>query len=593
MEIHNQSTRSQLSVPILHENRILGIITLESPELSAYSESEEAFVTQLANQAAIDIVNAELYNESQRRLKNQSILYRASTQLVGAITPIKVAQTIIKAVSEVIQPLEVGIYNWAAKVQRYELLGDGGKHLPSDIEGTLDLPNSFKENDFNLISKDSPIETLGMAGCDDCQIYTYVLEMPQRQPALVLLHLSPQQQIRANETELLKTILAQGSIALQNAHNFLEAKNGHDRLAAVINSIEEGILMVNTEGQVLVANDPIQELTGLPLAKLLETPILELPDNILNSLGYSQTEIGSILSAIGNSPMSIPPKTVVEFSDTQRTNIFERLTSPIWGHDGTIIGLMIVMRDITKQREIEQTREAITETIVHDLRSPMSAVVGALELLSDTLANVGDPTIEQSLLVAQRSSNRVVSLTEALLDIARLQSGRMVIEYQAIDFPSLVSELMIEFTALANDDSVIIRNHIPQQLPPVSADANKLIRVITNLVDNAIKFTPEGGHVTITAEHNENNFVAIKVINSGPGVPIDYREKIFERFVQVPGQRARRRGTGLGLAFCQLTVEAHGGTIWVDANPEGGSIFTFTLPTVSSRENPLSDNAKD
>jgi signal transduction histidine kinase len=179
--------------------------------------------------------------------------------------------------------------------------------------------------------------------------------------------------------------------------------------------------------------------------------------------------------------------------------------------------------------------------------------------------------------VAQRSANRVLTLTEALLDIARLQSGRVEIDYQSIDLPTMISELMIEYTALANDENVIIRNEIPKTLPPLQADPDKLIRVITNLVDNAIKFTPEGGHVTISADSNQN-FVQVKIIDSGPGVPIDYRNKIFERFVQVPGRRGRRRGTGLGLAFCRLTVEAHGGKIWVDANPEGGSIFTFTVP---------------
>jgi signal transduction histidine kinase len=208
----------------------------------------------------------------------------------------------------------------------------------------------------------------------------------------------------------------------------------------------------------------------------------------------------------------------------------------------------------------------------------MSAIVGALELLSDTLADVDNPVIEQTLLVAQRSAHRVLSLTDALLDIARLQSGRTEVEYQIIDLPSLVSELMVEFTALANDNNVIIRNDIPNHLPNIRVDQDKLIRIITNLVDNAIKFSPEGGHVIISAEVETSQFLIIKVTDSGPGVPPDYREKIFERFVQVPGQQSRRRGTGLGLAFCQLTVEAHGGRIWVDSNPEGGSIFKFSMP---------------
>jgi signal transduction histidine kinase len=249
-----------------------------------------------------------------------------------------------------------------------------------------------------------------------------------------------------------------------------------------------------------------------------------------------------------------------------------------------VIGWMIVVRDITEEHEIEQAREAITETVVHDLRSPMSAIVGALEMLSECLNEAEDPVIQQALLVAQRSANRVLALTEALLDIARLQSGRMEIASDTINLSKLVSELLAEFTALANDDSVIIRSEIPALLPILRADRDKLIRVLTNLVDNAIKFSSHGDAITISAESTAENQVTIKVKDSGPGIPPDYREKIFERFVQVPGLRGRRRGTGLGLAFCRLAVEAHGGRIWVESPPEGGSIFTFTLPVDPNSE---------
>ncbi len=582
LDIHNQEIKSQLSVPIIQENRILGIITLESPELNAYFESEEAFVTQLANQAAIDIVNAELYRETQRRLAEQSILFQASTQLVSAVAPKSVAQTITKAIEAVSHPLGVGIYTWQDGVQHYAILSEIGEHLPPEIAGPTMPVNLSRETDLNILSSSDPLAKSLSAGCTNCQVLIFPLEMPQQPSGLVVLHLSQQHDIGPKEAELLRTILAQGSIALQNAHNFLEAKNGRDRLAAIINSIEEGILLLDIEGHILLANEPIRVLTGIPLEEIVQTPIGKLPDEVLEKLGYRNKEIRAVINSLSQSRTAVTQKSTFKLSDAQRTNIIERVTSPIWRHDGNITGLMFVLRDITKQREIEQTREAITETIVHDLRSPMSAIVGALDLLSSTLAGADDPIIEQSLLVAQRSANRVLALTEALLDIARLQSGRMEIEYESIDLPALVAELMVEYTALANDESVIIRNRLPQQLPAIYADLDKLIRIITNLVDNAIKFTPEGGHVTISAGLAAENLIEVQVIDSGPGIPLDYREKIFERFVQVPGQRARRRGTGLGLAFCRLTVEAHGGQIWVDANPEGGSIFRFTIPIALS-----------
>lgn len=584
LDLCGSDIRSQLSVPIIHEKRMLGVISLESPDLFAYSESEEFFVTQLANHAAIDIINAELYHETQHRLQEQSTLYQVSTKLVSAVSPNQVAQTITQAIDAVIHPIEIGIYNWIDGTSKYTLIGEVNQPISSEIDPSPELTRLLIQDiGLQSIQPDHTLFDSFDTSCNNCQIFIFPLEMSQQRPGFVTLHLAQSRHITRNEAELLKTIIAQGAIALQNARNFLDAKNGHDRLTAILNSIEEGILMIDTEGHVLLANEPIRVLSGTSVEEFLETPIFELPDQILETIGYNQPEIRSIINTISRLQAPSSPKTNFEVQDSQRTRKVERVTTPIWGHDGTIIGLMIVVRDITEDYEIEQTREAITETIVHDVRSPMSAIVGALELLSDTLADSDNPIIEQSLLVAQRSAFRVLSLTDALLDIARLQSGRMEIEFENIDLPSLVAELMIEFTALANDNSVIIHNDTPDQLPAIRADLDKLIRIITNLVDNAIKFSPQGGHVFISAEAKSNQFLSIKVTNSGPGVPLDYRDKIFERFVQVPGQRSHRRGIGLGLAFCRLTVEAHGGKIWVDANPDGGSIFGFDLPFASLR----------
>jgi len=229
LDIHNLDTKSQLSVPIIHENRVLGIITLESSELEAYSVSEEAFVTQLANQAAIDIINAELHNETQHRLREQSILYQASTQLVSAIAPENVAKTITNAIDELIHPLEIGIYNWVDDAQLYDLPGKPGEHLPEFIESSAELINLSKGIGINAILSDSPIADQLSVGCKNCQIYICPLEIPQQPSKLVVLHLNQNHQITVNETELLKTILAQGSISLQNTHNYFEAKKGRDR----------------------------------------------------------------------------------------------------------------------------------------------------------------------------------------------------------------------------------------------------------------------------------------------------------------------------------------------------------------------------
>jgi signal transduction histidine kinase len=239
---------------------------------------------------------------------------------------------------------------------------------------------------------------------------------------------------------------------------------------------------------------------------------------------------------------------------------------------------MIVLRDVTEEHELNQAREDIAETLVHDLRSPMSAVLGSLEFLEETLKpEERDPVVTQSLNVARRGARRVLALIETLLEIAKMQSGQLELNTQNAALPSLVGESMQEFMLAANEAGIALNHDIPQWLPKVTVDREKVVRVLNNLLDNAVKFTPEGGTVSVSADL-EDEMVVVQVKDTGPGIPEEYRDKIFERFAQIPGRRGRRRGTGLGLAFCRLAIESHGGRIWVADGPEGGSIFHFTLP---------------
>jgi signal transduction histidine kinase len=148
----------------------------------------------------------------------------------------------------------------------------------------------------------------------------------------------------------------------------------------------------------------------------------------------------------------------------------------------------------------------------------------------------------------------------------------------SVELHRLVVAILTEYLPQSTEYGVELCNAIPTHLPDIHADQGKLTRVIANLIDNAIKFAPSGSQVVVSASLFADDQIIIQVSDNGPGVPEDYREKIFERFTQVPGSHGRRRGTGLGLTFCKLAVEAHGGRIWVDANPDGGSIFKITLP---------------
>jgi signal transduction histidine kinase len=245
---------------------------------------------------------------------------------------------------------------------------------------------------------------------------------------------------------------------------------------------------------------------------------------------------------------------------------------------------------MTEERELQQVRDTLSNMIVHDLRSPLSSMLAGLHLMRDRLTpEQQTPLIRQSLEVAIRSCNKMIGLVSTLLDISRMETGDLEIHRRPVQFSLLVDEVLADLTPLANDQGLVLLSDVPPVLPSVLADPDKLNRVLTNLIDNALKFSPPGGQVLVRAEvlaaangaatnGRAKPGILCSVLDSGPGIPADYRDRVFDRFVQVQGQKGRREGTGLGLTFCKMAVEAHGGRIWAENRPEGGSAFCFTLP---------------
>ena len=237
--------------------------------------------------------------------------------------------------------------------------------------------------------------------------------------------------------------------------------------------------------------------------------------------------------------------------------------------------------------EEAQARELFTAALVHDLRSPASAVLGALDVMveSQRQGEARDDYLQaQAVSVARHAAQRLINLIDSLMDIARAQSGNLELSLAALDLRKQVLSVLADFYPQANEYGIILRTEMPEDLPRALMDASKILRVLANLVDNAVKFTPAGGQVTVRAGLHSPGLLAVAVCDSGPGIPEEYWEKVFERFSQVPGLQGRRGGSGLGLTFCRLVVEAMGGQIWVEANPGGGSIFVFTLPVAAGSD---------
>ena len=229
--------------------------------------------------------------------------------------------------------------------------------------------------------------------------------------------------------------------------------------------------------------------------------------------------------------------------------------------------------------ELLRLREELADTIVHDLRNPLGVIFSGVQLLERLTTGDANPEAVTSVLDTMfRAVGRMQNLVDTLLDIARLEEGEAMLQVEPLDLGPLVEGLIAEELSLAEEDGISLAGSIPADLPRVSADIDIVQRIVLNLLDNALKFTPAGGGVLVSAKPMQE-MVRVDVMDTGPGIPVEERERIFEKFTQIKGRVGSRRGAGLGLAFCKMAVGAHGGEIWVEDNPDGdGSCFSFTLP---------------
>jgi PAS domain S-box-containing protein len=575
-------TKSQLSVPLRHEDNILGAITLEKFDLNAFSSDEQSLVEQLANQASVAIVNAELYSESQRHLKEQSALFQISAQLVGALDVGGIVEILFQALNEIVSNEYLGIYLWEEGVQVYQLHHAEYHKLNGKL---LDqLPElSIKKlplNDARIhqITANNLGEILSPQGFEG-QTALVPLRVAQNLLGFVVIGFAGQYKLSEDTSRLIEAILSQGAIAIQNAQLFVVSARRRKQLAALINSVSDSIVMVNNDGIVTLFNQPAMSLTGLSSEAIAQTHIRDFSDKVLARLGYQRKGLIELFEDLVDGK---PPKFSTEkykIPDTEPEIVLERETLPVLGPGEQPMGWMIVWRDITEEYQVNKEREAIADALIHDLRSPVSVILGSIDLLDETIpSDIHTEIVDRSLQVARRSAKRVLRLIMSLLDVARMQAGRIELDRTAVDLAAMVPDLLTDIEMIADEYKISVNSEIAKDLPVIFVDEDKISRVIINLLDNAVKFSPENSAIKV-AVRAEGNDIVFQIWDQGPGISDENRAIIFERFSQISGQLGRWRGAGLGLAFCRLAIEAHGGRIWVDDSPEGqGSVFSFLLP---------------
>lgn len=537
--------------------------------------------------------NAQLFAEAQSRLRELTVLHQAGSTLASTLNRQQIYSTLVQELSNIIQADEGVVleFDETASLLRpaqFWTPPGGSPHAPTEVCQLNQYPGIRR-----LLTERAP--AMFRADAPDLDPAAQDRLSPRGFGALLVLPLTTSEQVvglvelytvhprdfTEAEIRLGQTLSNQATIALANARLLYRATEGRDRLVAVLNATRDGALMIDANGAISLVNPRLEEMWGLPAGRLLGHNLLHLlnqPElDLANKLGFQPEEIIELLQTLRAGLALSIPKTQYLITEPKRRHV-ERSGAPVLDQYAKAIGWVITLRDTTEEKEIQEVREELTNMIVHDLRSPLTVVLASLTLVRTQIGQ--SPMLTQAVEVAARSVNKMVGMVNTLLDIARIESGGFTLQRVTVNPRDLVTEIINDFTPLANEQGIVLLNEVPATLPELLIDRDKVGRVLMNLLDNSLKFTPPGGQiwVRITARGDDPQWLQWAVADTGPGIPADYRDKIFDRFVQVQGRTGRRGGTGLGLAFCKLVVEAHGGKIWVDSPPAGGSAFYFTLP---------------
>jgi PAS domain S-box-containing protein len=349
-------------------------------------------------------------------------------------------------------------------------------------------------------------------------------------------------------------------------------------LSVTFSSMGDGVIVVDPEKRIVLFNRVAEILAGWEFERVQDRGLDEIfhivdertrqkvespVDKVLKS---SKAELGAdfeVLLAMDGGERPISSK-----------------AAPIRSSDGAVTGIVMVFRDVAREREIERLKQDFISSISHELRTPLTSIKAYTEtILSDS--DMPEETKRQFLGIIDEESNRLAGLIEGLLEISRIESGTMKIVREPVDIVAVAHKVLTALQALADKKNIRLESDIDEGLAIFEGDEDKIQSALTNLVNNAIKFTPRDGRVCVSVRQRDDQLV-MRVSDTGMGIPKEALPRIFDRFYRVPHPGKRIQGTGLGLAIVKKIVMMHGGRIEVESEVNRGTIFTIFLPLTAA-----------
>lgn len=353
-----------------------------------------------------------------------------------------------------------------------------------------------------------------------------------------------------------------------NLQKLLEEKK---RTEAILRSVGDCMIVIDPNYKIIRVNPSAERVFYL-------IPGISLGQDFRNIIKSEELFkiIESSIERGGDTSGSALPTFEWEFDRVKKH--FQVKVFPVEREDGVRIAYIILLEDITKLKELDQLKSDFISIASHELRTPLTSIIMSLGMVADGSAGGLNEDQQELLDAAYEDAERMRHMMSNLLDISRIETGRIEMELTSIPPAKMIDDLLSSFKLQAQSKDVELKANASKDLPKVRADYNRVLQVLGNLVGNALRYTPKGGVIKVSAKEL-HNYIQFTISDTGPGIPRDYLKKVFRKFVQV-SEDPNPGGAGLGLALCFEIIKAHNGDIWVNSQLGKGAHFHFTLPVV-------------
>lgn len=588
-------SRAVLSAPIILFDSVIGALAVHTSVARRWSSDDIAFIEAIARELGIALHTAGLLEENRRQLEEQKALLTATEAMANELELDSVlAQRLSAGRTELIGPSSSKHVMAAAVRQAIALLegdaalmleleanelvvrvceGEGleqmsGRRFAVAVSLAGDLVNSREPLVIEDLTRDEgplgPLDPVVGQGFK-ALIGVPVIGPDDALSGVLIVYSRRARSWRLKEIEALVTLAANSAAALANASLYLRVSLEREQSLAILSSVADGIVAIDRAGQIVLWNAAAERITGVGSSEALGRP----------------------LSEVLRQEMEAPQ------GQEERSISIKRGSQELWlqvseavmrDPGGQIAGKIYTLRDVSADRFVEQAKSDFVSSISHELRAPLTSIYGFAETLLRRGELFDDVQRRTFLSYIASESDRLTGIVDALLDVAELDSGDLQVELAKIDVGSVVREVVegvqSELAGAQRNGHSFVVNLSDEPLG-AEADPEKLRRVLVNLVDNAVKFSPDGGAVSIIGQ-KRSDAIELRVSDQGVGIPEGERERIFRKFYR-GSSSLLSGGTGLGLFISRGLVTAMGGRIWVDSVEGEGSTFTLELPLESEK----------